>query len=51
MCKLIKKINSELRGAIVFIAILALVLGLSEKDTDKKRNKQGFQNHEFDDIW
>ena len=51
MCRLIKKINRELRGAFILIGIIALALGLGEKEARKSRNKHGYQNHEFDDIW
>lgn len=51
MCKLITKINRELRGAFLLIGIIALALGLSEKEAKRNRNKHGYQNHEFDDIW
>ena len=51
MCKLIKKMNRELRGAFFLIGIIALIFGLGEKEVKKSRNKHGFQNHEFDDIW
>lgn len=51
MCKLITKINRELRGAFILIGIIALAFGLGEKEVKKSRIKHGYQSHEFDDIW
>ncbi|MDD4200612.1 MAG: hypothetical protein PHS19_04405 [Eubacteriales bacterium] len=51
MCRIIKKINSEIRAAFLLIGIIALAIGLSERKAKESINKHGYQSHEFDDIW
>lgn len=49
---MIKKINSFLRGVVLLLGAIAVVVNLTAKDKNERKNsKHGYQSEEFDDIW
>ena len=52
MISKINKINSILRSIILVIAAVCVIFKLADKKISQPKQKaEGFQTHEFDDIW
>lgn len=50
------KLNRFLRKIVLVLGALCMIFKLLDRDTDKPKSKhkvktEGFQTHEFDDIW